>query len=261
MAKDGNGKKRKPLTVSKRKSRGLRRPGTKGAFTIIQDLPIIDEIATKIRQGFPPTEIARYIHTLGFMEETSIDAVREQVRRYGLKVMPPADVASVRQSGLVLKAAAQVKEGMDQLKHLEKTAVVQLELIGHFRTVINAIMTDIDEEDPKAFESRERAIQKFMLLGGTSKLISVLESTSKVAVRHAEVQDLLGLSVGDRRDSTAEVNARISEYAQMTFPGDEQAHQVFSDPNSRRKIISILHKVTRQRSLYEPKEGETDVDD
>jgi len=81
----------------------------------IEQLPILPDVVTWIRDGVSNTIIANRIKQQGFFPYKSPETVRRMIWTF-INRMAPADVAAHKQSGAILRAAQEVGGGLDRLR-------------------------------------------------------------------------------------------------------------------------------------------------
>ncbi len=232
----------------------------------IRGLSILPEVVDRIKEGWPDSEVARWIHQEGKLKEVPVDLLRLEVRRYRTQVMSPTEVTARRLPQGVIEAAHMVRHATDELGELCREIEEHRGILDKARKVLGKMM-DTTTSEPKddkpeaasevphrvleaAGLSQEEVRAYLTLCGdGIGSYVKLVEAHRRLAVSSAQIKALLHVDTGSDRAETSEViEARVVEYTKRRFAGRKDAQEVLSDPESRRKVMGIF-----QRVLADPK--------
>lgn len=187
----------------------------------IRNLKCYPEVYERILDGWPLSEIARFIQELKKESEditrASLIATLQDFRA----TIPPAELTKRRITPVYQKAAEQVEEGIDELRELEKLYRLQMTRI------------DIDF-------TTEKSIRKLMPSTGQEVRIA-----KEILIAYADKKMDLGLS--KRHLGQVEVDARLMHDVAVRYNKPE-VQQVMSDAQSRKKVLNLVERLLSKSS-------------
>ncbi len=222
-----------PAAKSKRSFR-VRPQNRDTGHNRIRTLGCFQEVYDRILDGWPLTEIARFIQDV---KKEAVD-----ITRMGLvsalqdfrKTIPPAELTKKRMTPVYVEAAKTVEEGIDELVELEKLYKLQMRRI------------DIDVLN-------EKNIKK--LLPTTGQEIRIAR---EVLSTYADLKMDLGLS--KRHLGKMDVEARLLADVAVRYNKPE-VQNVLANPQSRKKVLSLVERLMSKSaaSLRDEAEAEATV--
>ena len=252
----------------------------------IQNLPIIDEVATHIKAGWPDIEVARFIHQEGHLEHVSEDNLRREVRRYRTRVLKPFEVAEEHLSAGAMEAVRQVTRGIDELRTIEEEINTQRALAHRVVAAIGAMCGEMEgraaragqetkppEEGKTEAPKREpiKVPPKFKEAEGLSdsdvraylmgsgfafkQLEKHWDTMGKNLLRSAQIKSLLGIVEMSNPMVREEIQREGDEetlvaYTRRRFAGRADAMAVLQNPESRNKITTLFQRAILDGNLH-----------
>jgi hypothetical protein len=182
----------------------------------IRTLLCFQEVYDRILDGWPLSEVARFIQEV---RKESTDIARKgllsALEDYR-KSIPPAELTKRRLTCTYFNAAAEVEEGLDELKELEKLYKKQLKRI------------EIDIKN-------EENIKKLLPTTGQEFRIA-----REILSNYADLKMDLGLS--KRHLGQVDVEARLLADVAVRYNKPE-VQTVLSNPQSRKKVLSLVERL------------------
>jgi len=281
--------------VSKLAHLADRRPRGPQPCQRIRSLPIIDEVVTCIKRGWPDIEVARFIHTEGHLTEVPEDNLRREVRRYRTRVLKPFEVAEEHLSEGTMQAIHEVRHGLDELQAIDKNVKKHEAVLDR---VYKAIMVMTSPAEPAPQGAAEGATDKpqpaaqarapvdvppkyreaeglpdelaraYLMAGNFpfKQLTKAMDEISKSALRSAQIKALLGITemsnpmVREEREQ-AQDEETIVAYSRRRFVGRADAQRVLQDPESRAKITTLFQRAMTDGLLHRDMEAGLDGQD
>ena len=207
-----------PVAKPKRSFR-IRPVSRDGGHHRVRTLVCFQEVYGKILDGWPLSEIARYVQEI---KKEALDLTRKglvaALEDYR-KTIPPAELTKKRLTPTYLAAAQEVEQGLDELQELKKLYLMQLGRI------------EIDVQN-------EKNIKK--LLPSTGQELRIAR---EILANSADLKMELGLS--KRHLGQMDVEARLLADVAVRYNKPE-VQTVLSNAQSRKKVLSLVeHLMSR----------------
>jgi len=262
---------RKPPNISVRHGAARMKRRTTMVAQRLRKLDILPDIVEKIKEGWPDSEVARWIHQEGKLAEVSEDNLRLEIRRYRTQVMSPTDITARRLPEGVIEAAHMVRQATDELAELGREIEEHRDILVKTRRLLSKMLDTAegngdgkggggpdkaiaDHVPNRAMEASGLApleIRAYLTLCGESmgNYVKLVDSQRKLALTSAQVKALLHVETGEDHMETSEViEARVVEYTKRRFAGRQDAQKVLGNPDSRAKVMALF-----QRAITDPK--------
>jgi hypothetical protein len=198
-----------------------------GSHHRVRTLLCFKEVYDRILDGWPITEIARFIHEVKGealdLKRAGLVAALQDYRA----TIPPAELTKKRLTSTYMEAVKEVEQGIDELHELEKLYKLQMKRIS----------IDIHNEEN---------IKK--LLPTTGQEVRVAR---EVLSTYADLKMDLGLS--KRHLGQMDVEARVMADVAVRYNKPE-VQNVLSNPQSRKKVLSLVERLM-SRSASSLSEG------
>jgi len=182
----------------------------------IRKLTCFDEVYGRILEGWPLSEVARFIQDV---KKEATDLTRGSLMQ-SLQdfrgTIPPAELLKKRLTPVFVDAAKEVEEGLDELREIEKLYKLQMRRI------------DIDVQN-------EKNIKKLLPTTGQEVRIA-----REILSTYADLKMDLGLS--KRHLGHMDVDARVMADVALRYNKTE-VQTVLSDPQSRKKVLSLVERL------------------
>lgn len=187
----------------------------------VRNLKCFDEIYKRICEGWPLTEVARFIQEVKMeAPETLRDTLYQQLVAFK-RTIPPAEFIRGTMPNTHVAAVAAVAEGIDELAELEKLYRLQMDRIA------------IDVQN-------EKNIRKLIPTTGQEVRIA-----KEILGSYAGLKMDLGLST--RHIGQVEVNTQVIADVAVSYAKPE-VQNVLSDPQSRKKVLGIAERLLGMRN-------------
>ena len=182
----------------------------------IRRLQCFDEVYSRICEGWPVTEVARFVHEI---KKELTDMTRESLYQSLLAfkaTIPPAELVRGTMPSKHVVAAEVVAEGLDELAELEKLYRLQME----------RIQVDV---------KNEQNIKKLLPTTGQEVRIA-----KEILTSYAGLKMDLGLS--QRHLGQVDVNAKLLADVAVRYSKPE-VQTVLNDAQSRKKVLGLAEKL------------------
>lgn len=189
----------------------------------LRALRCFQEVHERIRQGWPTTELARWIQE---DKEEYLEVKRQAlitVLKSYRSSIPPGELVEKRLPQVFLKAKEELEKGLDEIVELEEL----------YRLQMNRVKIDFDKE----------------------KLIDKLLPTMTGEIREARqlLESLMGMKVelGVRTKVPQEHNVNITAHVEGQLSEDvarltsEAVEGVLESPESRRRVTGVVDRFLR----------------
>jgi hypothetical protein len=206
------------MAAAKPKKRSFRtRPVSRDtAHHRIRTLVCFHEVYDKILDGWPLTEVARFIQDVK-KEATDITRVGLVAALQDYRnTIPPAELTKKRLTSTYMDAVKEVEEGLDELQELEKLYKMQM----------GRITIDVQNE---------KNIKKLLPTTGQE-----LRIAREILSTYADLKMDLGLS--KRHLGQMDVEARILADVAVRYNKPE-VQNVLANPQSRKKVLSLVERL------------------
>jgi hypothetical protein len=197
-----------------------RQPG----FSKLRATRSFREIHERIRQGWPPTELARWIQE---DREEYTDVTRAAlmlVLRNYRQAIPPGELVERRIPQAVMAAKEKLAKGVDEVVELEEL----------YRLQMDRVKIDYEKERAinKLFPSMSTEIKE-----ARSLLESLMGMKIQLGLRSAAPQE-------HNINITADVDERLTEDA-AKFAASEAIQGVLESPEARRRVTGVVDRFLR----------------
>jgi hypothetical protein len=201
----------------RRKTRSVSRSSDK--HQRLRALQCFDDVYSRIRDGWPLTELARYIQE-DKKEYTDISrAGLVSVLTDFRSSMPPGELIKKRMPQAFISAKKEVEEGLDELKELESLYRIQLSRVN--------IDLKTEQQIKKLLPSMTSEIKEAR---------QILESVANLK---------LELGLNERVPQKHEVNVEVDEVSEQELSknfGNESVKKVLEDPESRHRVLGTVER-------------------
>lgn len=202
-------------------------------FVKLRSLKCFAEVHQRVLDGWPMPELARYIQDEK-REYTDVtkDGLVAVLKEYRASI-PPGQLIQKRMPQVFHKAAAEVAEGVDELKEMEKLYRLQMERIGidvNTEKKINKLMPTVTQEIRVARE----------ILSGMASL-------------------KMDLGIDKRHIGQVDIDAKVQADITNKY-GSQAVVAVLQNPESRRKVLGVVDRVLKLAGKREGDEGDAEAD-
>jgi hypothetical protein len=195
---------------------------TPNKYAKLRGLKCFKEVHEMLVSGWPVAEVAQYVQK---QRGEYID-VTEQTLVWTLttyrKDLPPGELVARTMPGTFKKAAERVRKGLDELAEMEKLYELQM------------LRINIDL-------ATEKKINKLI-----PTMTNEIKTAKDILVGMAQLK--MDLGVDERHLGKLDIDAKIPDEAIAKY-GRASVGKVLNNPESRRKLLSLVEKFTQIQSV------------
>lgn len=265
----GNGVNRSKLTVSQKHEKILTNAEK------VRRIPIIDDVYLWMKQGYPVSEIARLIHSQGFLENMNHKLLVATLAHLAQKALTPAELAAGRMPNHVLKALEKLQKGIQEVDEAGWLYQRQKQILeAGMRDILDILSLppnwdlipkkDIPKEEEHLYRSARAIVinaqeagapegmpLSFYLMASDvyTKMLIHVEGLRKLLRTSVDIKLDLGGDLDKQEETSNE--ARLAEFTRKHFPGKQVVYDVLSDPKSRRRVGNVFTKIVENVRLQE----------
>jgi hypothetical protein len=196
-------------------SKRIRPKSRDEGYQKLRTLKCFREVHERILAGWEPAAIARFVQNdrNEYTHATQV-SLAQVIQRYR-DTIPPAELLKTRMPKAFEEAKAEVDEGLDELKEMEKLYKLQMKRIG--------IALTVEEESKRLMPNVTQDVR----------------TAREILAGYADLKMDLGLSAraGEKVDVNVNVTTDASRY------GKKSVERVMNNPELRRKVLGVAERV------------------